>query len=75
MQKVDYKPDEGLAILNSEAHQFDKTFSGGHPDRDIDMTPMTNAETGMHGPPSFLTMLEKQNRQVASNQLKTNYTA
>ena len=75
MQKVEFKPDAGLALLNAEAHQFDKTFSGGHPNIDIDMTAITNAETGMNGPPSFLTMLEKQNRQVASNQLKTNYTA
>lgn len=76
MQKVDYKPDEGLAVLNNEANQFDHAFSGGAANADIDMTAMTNAETGMNGPPSFLTMLERQNRQVAgSNQLKPNYTA
>ena len=62
MQKVDFKPDEGLNILNSEAVQFDKTFSGGPHNIDIDMTALTNADTGMHGPPSFLTMLEKQSR-------------
>ena len=40
------------------------------------MTSMTNAETGVGGPPSFLTMLEQQNRQAAGNgHLKPNNTA
>lgn len=63
MQKVDFKPDAGLAILNSEANQFDTAFGNKDlADKDGNWTAMTNAETGMNGPPSFLTMLERQNR-------------
>ena len=66
MQRVEYKTDEGLNALNDEAMKFDAAF-GNHFEEENhgNMTSMTYAETGMGGPPSFLGMLEMQNRQTA----------
>lgn len=77
--KVDYKRDEGLFILNEEANQFDHAF-GLNMDENQDsrrgLTQMTNAETFMGGPPSFLTMMEKQNMlNKEGKQLKQNNTS